>query len=586
MEDQRQTSPYPLPPLEDLHSYSAVVAEAMYTKLQLDGVLPSLHNWCPYVPSEKQLTLLAGDYEEALYGGAVGGGKTGLLIMAALKYVDNPKYRALILRCSYPALKELDGILDQMRQWLEGTGAKWNGSDMEWTFPSGAIIRFGHLAHDKTLERYVGGGYHFIGFDQLEQFTQHQYNFIFSRVRKRVLTSDIPLRVYSTANPSIEAQWIFDYFIDPEKAVFDGKFIYRMAHEGGSGRIRFSVFVPADFYDNPGLHHESYLESLDHLDEVLRQQAMGDWTIRPTGDIYPWDPPRHVITRSEFKRIYGFNDIPEDWPVINGLDCGVSESHLSALSWMTTAPKTTAVPGAIFIFGERVLKHPTPDDIGNTVWDFEGKGKRYRHVIARKGSHEALTERDILASKFKLHYSGALPSKINGIAAIRYYMTIIDRDKPHPFRPKLTGHPRMYVLVEDGQGELRTRENPRSPEEKYYVAPAIDENGLKMTRAQFATYKWVKDVPSNKFNDVMDAIRNCGMYLPAPKGLSTNQKVESQLPRRLQMDVIQEASNHMNQQQLLLRRQIELAIMAKVKAKVRGKDQSPVWARNFQTQKG
>lgn len=573
----------PPPSLTDLASYTEVTAAAMYCRLQMDGVLPSLHNWCPYSPSEKQLVLLAGDYEEALYGGAVGGGKTGLLIMAALKYVDNPRYRALILRCSYPALKEPEGILDQMREWLEGTGAKWNGADMEWKFPSGAIIRFGHLSHDKALERYIGGGYHFVGFDQLEQFTQHQYQFIFSRLRKRVLTSDIPLRIYSTANPSVEAEWIYEYFINPELAKFDGKFTYRMAHVGARGKTRESIFVPADFYDNPGIDHDSYLESLDHLDEVIRQQAMGDWTVRPTGDIYPYVPTHQVITRSEFKKIFGVDYIPEEWPVINGLDCGASEDHLSALSWIATAPKNSPLPGAVFIFGERVLKHPTPDDLAYAVLNFEKLGGRHRHVIARKGSHEALTERQILGEKFKLHYSGALPSKINGIAAVRYYMTLIDLDKPHPFRPKLTGHPRMYMLVEDGQGELRINPNPRKPDEKYFVAPAINEDGLKMTRAQFATWKWVGKEPSNKFNDVMDAIRNCAMYLPAPKGSTTNQKKEAELPSRLQIQTIEQEANPVTREQLMLRRSIEIAIMAKVKAKTRSKIIAPVWSRNFQT---
>ena len=47
-----------------------------------------------------------GEYE-ALYGGAAGGGKSDALVIEALRQVDIPYYKGLILRKTYPQLSEL-----------------------------------------------------------------------------------------------------------------------------------------------------------------------------------------------------------------------------------------------------------------------------------------------------------------------------------------------------------------------------------------------------------------------------------------------------------------------------------------------
>ncbi|MBO7293393.1 MAG: hypothetical protein J6V07_05605, partial [Clostridia bacterium] len=44
---------------------------------------------------------------ECLYGGAAGGGKSDALIAEALRQVDVPNYRGLILRRTFPQLEAL-----------------------------------------------------------------------------------------------------------------------------------------------------------------------------------------------------------------------------------------------------------------------------------------------------------------------------------------------------------------------------------------------------------------------------------------------------------------------------------------------
>ena len=67
-----------------------------------------------WTPTPRQQEFLAAPEDEVLYGGAAGGGKTDALIMDALGWdaYTKPEYRALILRRTYPELKE---VVDRTR---------------------------------------------------------------------------------------------------------------------------------------------------------------------------------------------------------------------------------------------------------------------------------------------------------------------------------------------------------------------------------------------------------------------------------------------------------------------------------------
>ena len=93
-------------------------------------------SFIPQAPTAKQAEFLAFDGLEALYGGAAGGGKSSALLMAALQYVHVPGYAALILRRTYADLSLPGAIMDRAHEWLQGTGATWNGTEKRWTFPS------------------------------------------------------------------------------------------------------------------------------------------------------------------------------------------------------------------------------------------------------------------------------------------------------------------------------------------------------------------------------------------------------------------------------------------------------------------
>ena len=101
-----------------------------------------------WTPQEKQITFMERPEYEALYGGAAGGGKSDALLVEALRQVDNPDYRGLILRKTYPQLAEL---LDRSMAIypLAFPRAKYNDGKHVWRFPSGAKIYFGSMQHSK-----------------------------------------------------------------------------------------------------------------------------------------------------------------------------------------------------------------------------------------------------------------------------------------------------------------------------------------------------------------------------------------------------------------------------------------------------
>ena len=117
--------------------------------------------------------------DEALYGGAAGGGRSDALVMEALRQVHIPHYKALILRKTYPQLTEL---VEKTQGYYPRIlpKARYNATSHTWRFPSGAKIVFGNLQHPKDKLNYQGKAYDFIAFDELTQFTYEEYSYLFS----------------------------------------------------------------------------------------------------------------------------------------------------------------------------------------------------------------------------------------------------------------------------------------------------------------------------------------------------------------------------------------------------------------------
>lgn len=224
------------------------------------------NKYIPHVPFKKQMDFLSLPDREAMYGGAAGGGKSDALLMAALMFVEYPKYNAIIFRKTFADLALPDAIMSRSKDWLSNTDAKWNGKDYRWTFPSGATLSFGYLQNEKDKYRYQSAQFQFIGFDEATHFMEDFYLYLFSRLRS-LKNSNIPLRMRGATNPGgVGHQWVYERFI-----VGDGT----------------RPFISSSFEDNEFIDAEEYERNLSELDDTsYKQLKEGLWVVNTEGESF------------------------------------------------------------------------------------------------------------------------------------------------------------------------------------------------------------------------------------------------------------------------------------------------------------
>lgn len=247
--------------------------------------LPNLERYVPHALSAKQHAGLLLPQREVLFGGAAGGGKSDWLLEGALQYVDRPGYAALILRRTFKQLELEGGLIERASEWLAGTDAQPMDGGRKWVFPSGAVLQFGYLDGPRDHENYQGSNWHYVGFDELTQFLEKQYRYLFSRLRRGLLDG-IPTRMRAASNPGgIGHDWVkqrFGIYLpdgDPDQRRMCQRPTWISEHD--------RAFLPAFVEDNPGLDVDDYVMNLMELDAVTGAQLRkGDWEAREPGQYF------------------------------------------------------------------------------------------------------------------------------------------------------------------------------------------------------------------------------------------------------------------------------------------------------------
>lgn len=299
-----------------------------------------------------------GEVDFMLAGGSRGGGKSELITMMPLLYINDPGYRGLFLRREYSEIMGANGLWEKAQNMYPLFNGRANISDKIWKFPGGANQRFRHLFTENDTERYRGQGFSYIGIDEIDQFSKSSVTFLMTCLRSE---ANMDSFMVGTLNPNPDS-WclpLVKYYLndegfpDPDKQgdirwfiVKDGDFIFGPSEEYFQENYSECLWItmpgqdepiyvrPKRFtfcffsiLDNPALVAQNpvYLSELQNLPDHERDtQLFGNWYSRPKG-MSLWR--RQWVRGEEGEKVKRYMEIPNDISWFRGVDKGYSEPH-------------------------------------------------------------------------------------------------------------------------------------------------------------------------------------------------------------------------------------------------------------------
>lgn len=308
----------------------------------------------------------------------------------------------------------------------------------------------------------------------------------------------------------------------------------------------------------------------------------------------PWDDSIHVITESEFQKVFGYPSIPRHWPKEMANDWADTKSayHANVAFKLAVSSQNEPLPGCLFIYDAmsfeagtqaddvaiRLLKSIAPQVTVKGVmkdWDevlraeFERHNleqfvssatsliKARRDVLARvipplvgpllkqynfrhlKNSHEAKDQRLVFRRVYGLPFNGVNPRKEGGIEFARHYLRV-DPTRKHPFKETM-GWTQMYVVVPDSK-------------KGYPIAIRPDSlHDSDLLRYQFSHHRYsephltnsgiIEHGPEKMNDDFTNALQMCLVNGgPLADALTYNEQVEEVIPKEFRLETLMKVS--------------------------------------------
>lgn len=261
----------------------------------------------PFIPNDgPQTEALLSEADILGYGGQAGGGKSALMIGAALR----EHHSALILRRE---AVQLDGLIEFCKSLGEPDHGHFvGGNENVFKGHDGQRVKFAGLNQPDDWRKHAGIARDFYGFDEAAEFLEEQVSSLIGWLRSVIVGQRC--RVILASNPPRggDGEWFVRWFapwLDPmfpnpakpgelrwairvngDMEWVDGPGEYVRA--GETYQAMSYTFIPSSLEDNPYLRDTSYRATLQNLPEPLRSQLLyGDfmagredhaWQVIPT----------------------------------------------------------------------------------------------------------------------------------------------------------------------------------------------------------------------------------------------------------------------------------------------------------------
>lgn len=250
-----------------------------------------------------------------LFGGAAGSGKSEIGVIDFLKYTDTPNFIGVMTRRTTPQLHGPGGLLTKCKRTFSQVFGPdehtWRAKDGKFVFhKSGAEIYLKHFETDDSDVNWQGAEANLFYVDEGTHFTQHQIQYIMSRMRNPSCPEVKP-HLKITCNPDADhflRKWVEPYLHEdgtPNRdrdgwvryfSFSNGDFVWadtkeELYHNHGipyEDALSF-MFISANVMDNPIVQkiNPKYVSWLKGLKGVERARLLeGNWFVREEGASY------------------------------------------------------------------------------------------------------------------------------------------------------------------------------------------------------------------------------------------------------------------------------------------------------------
>ena len=282
------------------------------------------------IPQKKQIEFLKSPANIVIFGGAKGCAKSYSLLLETTRHVTNPRFGAVVFRRESTQIFGQGGLWDTSQLIYPHLGGEAFRYRSEWLFPSGAKIKFAHLAMERDVNAWDGQQVPLICFDELTLFTEKQFWYMLTINRS---TCGVQPYMRASCNPDSDS-WVADvisWWIDQDTGLpiadRGGKLRW-FVREGGElvwadSRAELVrqfprqlpkslTFIPAKLEDNPILERADpgYRANLLSQETVTKQRLLdGNWKVRPAAGLkFPRDKWRRYDAPPKDLRLVRFWD--------------------------------------------------------------------------------------------------------------------------------------------------------------------------------------------------------------------------------------------------------------------------------------